>query len=439
MEERFGHTFGQVRIHTDGQAAQSARDVHALAYTVGRDVVFGAGQYQPQTSAGRQLIAHELTHVVQQEAHATSPNTALSIDHPSSPGEREATNAAAQIFGGASGVGAQMNRLNAPVIQRREYPAGTDATRLHQGDWLVNDRVHATARWQTANLLNLVNQRPHEYTQPHERRDFYLWVYNYTSGLGFETRWPLAAYLVASGAARLSYGTPFENDVQVAARRGNQIIFDDVFPKLRALVTGPPLKGAAAQAWDAQTLSEEQELIQAMYTSTSSKTVDQFGRYARQKGFLATAGSLSGFTQPHRRGRFHHAQDTPAFSGDIRSIDDRFAYGMRLADQFSTHPGPAGPIQRPFVGEQYTSGDAFRRLDMRRGLHQLDAELDDFNVDEEAVIRLMQGLSVEEQEELGFNDQRLVFLRDALDAEEMERALRNLSHVPAAVRRALRT
>ena len=66
MEPRFGHDLGGVRIHTDSKAAESARAVNALAYTVGRNVVFGAGQYLPTTDFGKRLIAHELTHVVQQ-------------------------------------------------------------------------------------------------------------------------------------------------------------------------------------------------------------------------------------------------------------------------------------------------------------------------------------------------------------------------------------
>jgi hypothetical protein len=66
MELRFGFDFSQVRVHTDAQAAESARAVNALAYTVGSDIVFGAGQYAPGTAAGKRLLAHELTHVVQQ-------------------------------------------------------------------------------------------------------------------------------------------------------------------------------------------------------------------------------------------------------------------------------------------------------------------------------------------------------------------------------------
>ena len=67
MEPRFGHNFSRVRIHTDAQAAASAQAVQARAYTVGSDMVFGAGQYAPGTAAGRRLLAHELTHVVQQQ------------------------------------------------------------------------------------------------------------------------------------------------------------------------------------------------------------------------------------------------------------------------------------------------------------------------------------------------------------------------------------
>jgi hypothetical protein len=66
MEQRFGHDFSRVRIHSDAAAARSARDVNAHAYTVGQNVVFGAGRFAPATQEGRRLIAHELTHVVQQ-------------------------------------------------------------------------------------------------------------------------------------------------------------------------------------------------------------------------------------------------------------------------------------------------------------------------------------------------------------------------------------
>jgi hypothetical protein len=67
LETRFGHDFSRVRVHTDERAAESARAVDALAYTVGQEIVFEEGQYAPSTASGRALLAHELAHVVQQE------------------------------------------------------------------------------------------------------------------------------------------------------------------------------------------------------------------------------------------------------------------------------------------------------------------------------------------------------------------------------------
>lgn len=66
MESGFGFDFGNVRIHADKRAAESALSINALAYTIGQDIVFGADQYQPAIVEGRKLLAHELVHVVQQ-------------------------------------------------------------------------------------------------------------------------------------------------------------------------------------------------------------------------------------------------------------------------------------------------------------------------------------------------------------------------------------
>lgn len=68
FEPRFGVDFGDVRVHTGTKAAQSARSLNALAYTVGRDMVFNDGQYAQHTESGRRLLAHELAHVTQQSS-----------------------------------------------------------------------------------------------------------------------------------------------------------------------------------------------------------------------------------------------------------------------------------------------------------------------------------------------------------------------------------
>ncbi|MBE9571474.1 MAG: DUF4157 domain-containing protein [Proteobacteria bacterium] len=70
MEPCFDHDFSQVRIHIDSKAEESANAVRAKAYTMGQDVVFGVGQYAPGTTAGNLLLAHELTHVVQQSRNS---------------------------------------------------------------------------------------------------------------------------------------------------------------------------------------------------------------------------------------------------------------------------------------------------------------------------------------------------------------------------------
>jgi GH24 family phage-related lysozyme (muramidase) len=67
MGQRFGYDFSRVRVHSGAAAEQSAREVNANAYTIGDNIVFGSGRYSPGTHEGRRLIAHELTHVVQQQ------------------------------------------------------------------------------------------------------------------------------------------------------------------------------------------------------------------------------------------------------------------------------------------------------------------------------------------------------------------------------------
>jgi Domain of unknown function (DUF4157) len=90
MEPRFGHDFSHVRVHTDARAAESAQAVNALAYAVGRNVVFGAQQYAPTSSVGRKILAHELTHVVQQQNDAVERPSAETTITRDEAHEREA-------------------------------------------------------------------------------------------------------------------------------------------------------------------------------------------------------------------------------------------------------------------------------------------------------------------------------------------------------------
>jgi len=114
MEPHFGHDFSQVRVHTDTKAAESARAVNALAYTVGRDIVFGEGQYMPGGSEGRGLLAHELTHVIQQTRSAGAAiqkAVILQISEPDDILEAEALTQATRVMYGeaARPIGRQTN------------------------------------------------------------------------------------------------------------------------------------------------------------------------------------------------------------------------------------------------------------------------------------------------------------------------------------------
>lgn len=94
MEQRFRHDFSAVRLHTDARAAESARAVQARAYTVGSHVIFGRGEHRPSTDTGKRLLAHELTHVIQQGSPSLSLSPAVLRFEQSRTFEEEASRAA---------------------------------------------------------------------------------------------------------------------------------------------------------------------------------------------------------------------------------------------------------------------------------------------------------------------------------------------------------
>ncbi len=103
MSSRFGHDFSHVRVHSDATAAKSAQAVHALAYTVGSHVVFGPDQYSPGTTRGQHLLAHELTHVLQQKSAAGAAHAASQAPNASAEASADAA-ADAVVAGRAVGV-----------------------------------------------------------------------------------------------------------------------------------------------------------------------------------------------------------------------------------------------------------------------------------------------------------------------------------------------
>ena len=134
MELRFGHDFSNVRVHTNAAAAESAQAVNALAYTVGRDVVFGKEQYHPETAAGKKLLAHELTHTVQQANDFFQSK--LTINEPGDQYELEADRRAAQMIDGSPSVASRrsIGRYEGRPAIQRVAPEGPDAGPQQQAE-----------------------------------------------------------------------------------------------------------------------------------------------------------------------------------------------------------------------------------------------------------------------------------------------------------------
>jgi hypothetical protein len=145
FEPRFGHDFSYVRIHTDDRAAESAQTIHAIAYTVGKDVIFGSGQYAPETMQGKRLLAHELTHVVQQNISK------------------------------AKGLGITRNiSSSSGLIASRWKVAGTAATVTKKGDtlWGLSKRITGDGRnWP---LIKKIKMQSPKAASPNYW--LYLWV-----------------------------------------------------------------------------------------------------------------------------------------------------------------------------------------------------------------------------------------------------------------------
>ena len=151
MEPRFGHDFSRVRVHTDTTAAESARAVHARAYTQGEHIVFAHGRYAPTTTEGKRLVGHELAHVVQQSAgRVASPTPSGDVPIVTNNFLEEEADAAGEKAGrgevervlGVSGGATQLKAQGGP-IQRAATPANDNATPLSTPDGNVSSPAAA--------------------------------------------------------------------------------------------------------------------------------------------------------------------------------------------------------------------------------------------------------------------------------------------------------
>jgi len=136
MESRLGADFSDVRVHTDAKASESARSVQAYAYTVGSDVVFQSGRYEPESDSGKRMLAHELTHVVQQRSGPVAGTPApggIQISHPSDRFEQAAESSADRVMSSAPATAPASVAAAGPASVQRE---GEDEKEL-QGTFVL--------------------------------------------------------------------------------------------------------------------------------------------------------------------------------------------------------------------------------------------------------------------------------------------------------------
>lgn len=151
FEPRFGHDLSQVRVHTDTKAAESVHAVNALAYTLGNDVFFGGGKYAPQTMAGKQLLAHELAHTIQQRNGLRPASAPIRVSEPSAHWEQQADSAAHEVIHGrVSGAlsAAPLMLARAPAVPTKKCPSvhkiPDDVYKATGEAWRKSDQAGAT-------------------------------------------------------------------------------------------------------------------------------------------------------------------------------------------------------------------------------------------------------------------------------------------------------
>jgi Domain of unknown function (DUF4157) len=136
MEARLGHDFGNVRVHTDGRAEESAKAVNAHAYTVGSNIVFQRDQYDPSSETGRITLAHELAHVIQQRTgpvEGASAPGGIRVSDPSDRFEREAAATAERVLRTpAEGSAGPSAAAVGPAVQRQEEDQEEETPGVHR-------------------------------------------------------------------------------------------------------------------------------------------------------------------------------------------------------------------------------------------------------------------------------------------------------------------
>ena len=318
MQSRLGHDFSEVRVHSDAKAADSARAVNARAYTVGHEIVFAQGEFQPNHPQGQALLAHELAHTVQQAGSRVLPQN-LSIGHASSDLETEADHAS-QAF--ATGVTFRPGLQTSPMVSKAGPapvsavspppplpPAKTGETGEEEGPiWVVPPKLRKGA------------VPIYDSEQTHAVIGF-----KYSSG-GYWEVYDLEGNLVDVGEVGLEH--PLIDPIDIFAG----LLAGSVFSGGRAAVRG---LGAAGEKAVAETAAETG--LRAVLRSIGRKTLDAIRatyralRFRGTLNFTETAGAH--MADPARRVPQYILRLAIRFgarSADPQSVPGAFRYVITM-------------------------------------------------------------------------------------------------------------
>ena len=226
FEQRMGADFSSVRIHTDANAIQTSRDINARAFTTGNNIAFNSGEYNPNTSVGKHLLAHELTHTIQQQAAIQRESNDEGL--PAIPGE-----------------------VRTPSAGLMRMPVKF----THPGQWYDLDREHNPAvqsrSFWKASVHNAMNLEHQAYKTIEQRHAFYKFASAYLNQIDGATRsqWFKAAAIVtdedALGAADKDEVNVWylSDDAEAMLQTANAFLFEHNMKNFRYLMLGQPIPG----------------------------------------------------------------------------------------------------------------------------------------------------------------------------------------------------
>ncbi|SFZ92854.1 hypothetical protein SAMN05428642_1021039 [Flaviramulus basaltis] len=198
----------------------------------------------------------------------------------------------------------------------KAYQKITQKENLSPSDWLKRDRNENTLVWKEANIFNLKNNLPKEYTSIIQRRDFYKWLYSEISNKGHEILWINMAYFISKKMHLMEvfpYSIFSKRKIKTYAREGSETVFNNAFAELNKLYNSKfILKEEKALEWDKSILKKEQYIwIDSVYKKMDAKS-------------FKTLESIA-------RGEFLYGLLVPKsirFNGDLSNAESRYQYAI---------------------------------------------------------------------------------------------------------------